>query len=156
MFDKSICRPDLARGPQFGGPAIEVNDDDHYLFMGLRIGYCYVYCVEKNAWIHFQITRGQWGTFVQPGSISCCFLWVRYRAKTRLTYTAATAADIQWRKMQWRIYAKWANSEVKACALSNNLCRLLYVGTIFSKPLNVLKRKIFVFIFALTFLANKI
>jgi len=44
-FDKSIRGPDLARGPQFGGPAIdeiEVNDDDHYLFMWLRIGYCYV------------------------------------------------------------------------------------------------------------------
>jgi len=55
----------------------------------------------------FQITRGRWGTFVQPGSISCCLLWVRYRVKARLAHTVATAADIQWHKMQWRIYAKW-------------------------------------------------
>jgi len=44
--------PDLARGPQFEGPAIEeveVNDDDHYLFMGLRISFCYGECVEQNA-----------------------------------------------------------------------------------------------------------
>jgi len=32
---------------------IEGNDDEQYLFMVLRIGYCYVQCVEQNAWIHF-------------------------------------------------------------------------------------------------------
>jgi len=26
-----------------------VNDDEHSLFMALRIGYCYVYYVEQNA-----------------------------------------------------------------------------------------------------------
>jgi len=55
----------------------------------------------------FQIIWGQWSTFVQPGSISCCFLWVKYGVKARLAPAVATAADIQWRKMQWHIYAKW-------------------------------------------------
>jgi len=68
-----------------------VNDDDHYRFMWLRIGFCYVY-VEKTPESIFQITRGRWGTFVQPGSISCCFLWVRYSIKARLAHTVATAA----------------------------------------------------------------
>jgi len=31
----------------------------------------------------FQITRGQWGTSVQPRSPYCCFLWVKYGVKTR-------------------------------------------------------------------------
>jgi len=31
---------------------IEVNHDEHSLFLGLRIGYSYV-CVEQHAWIHF-------------------------------------------------------------------------------------------------------
>jgi len=29
-----------------------MNDDEHSLFMALRIGYCHV-CVEQNAWIHY-------------------------------------------------------------------------------------------------------
>jgi len=32
---------------------MEVNDDEHSLFLGLRIGYNYVWRVEQNAWIHF-------------------------------------------------------------------------------------------------------
>jgi len=39
------------------------------------------------------------GIFVQPWSLSCCFLWVRYGVKTRLACTVAKAADIQWSKM---------------------------------------------------------
>ena len=35
------------------GRSIEVNDDEHCLFLALRIGYFYVYSVEQNAWIHF-------------------------------------------------------------------------------------------------------
>jgi len=35
----------------------------------------------------------------RPKSLSCCFLWVRYGVKTRLAYTVAKAADIQWSKM---------------------------------------------------------
>jgi len=84
-----------------------VNDDEYSLFMALRLGYCYLWCVEQNAWMLIQITRGQWGTFVQPGSISCCFLWVRYGVNARPACTVAKAADIQWRKMQWRICAEW-------------------------------------------------
>jgi len=30
-----------------------VSDDEQCLFMPLRIGDYYVYCVEQNAWIHF-------------------------------------------------------------------------------------------------------
>jgi len=43
---RSLCIEKWAR-------RIEVNDDEHSLFMALRIGYCYVYYVEQNAWIHF-------------------------------------------------------------------------------------------------------
>jgi len=39
--------------------------------------------VTFNAWNKksesiFQITRGQWGNFLQPWTLSCCVLWVRY------------------------------------------------------------------------------
>ena len=70
----SLDTPDIEEWAQ----RIEVNDDEHSLFMALRLGCCYLPCVEQNAWMLFQITWGQWGTFVQPVSISCCFLWVRY------------------------------------------------------------------------------
>jgi len=30
-----------------------VNDDEHYLFMALKIGYCCLSCVEQSFWIHF-------------------------------------------------------------------------------------------------------
>jgi len=30
-----------------------VNDDEDTLFLALRICYCYIYCVEQNAWNHF-------------------------------------------------------------------------------------------------------
>jgi len=63
--------------------------------------------VEQNACMLFQITRGQSGIFVQPGSISYCFLWVRYGVKARPACTVAKAADIRWRKMQLRICARW-------------------------------------------------
>jgi len=41
-----------------------VNDDEHSLFIALRIGYCYVaYNVwNKTSESIFQITRGRWGT----------------------------------------------------------------------------------------------
>jgi len=55
----------------------------------------------------FQFTRGQRGICVNPGSISCCFLWVRYRVKARLACTVAKAAVIHWLKMQGRIYVIW-------------------------------------------------
>jgi len=32
---------------------MEVNDYEHSLFLALRIGYCYMYCLEQNAWIDF-------------------------------------------------------------------------------------------------------
>jgi len=34
----------------------------------------------------------------------------------------ARSAGIQWRKIQWRIYANGANGKVEVCVLSNNLC----------------------------------
>jgi len=40
-----------------------VNDDEHSLFLELRIGYCYVKYAEQNALINFfRFTRGQCGT----------------------------------------------------------------------------------------------
>jgi len=74
--------------------------------------------------MRFQITRDQLGTFVQSGSIFCCFLWVRYGAKTRIACTVATVTmqifnggkciDVSVRN--------GANGKVEVCALSNNLC----------------------------------
>jgi len=52
-----------------------VNDDAHSLFMALRLGYCYVKGVEKTPECFFRLHEAsdEWGTFVQPRSISCCF-----------------------------------------------------------------------------------
>jgi len=53
-----------------------VSDDEHAPFMALRLIIVTYNVWNKTFWMLFQITRGQWGAFVQPGSISCCFLWV--------------------------------------------------------------------------------
>jgi len=36
---------------------VELNDDEYHLFMTLRIGYCYVWCVKQDAWLHFSEFR---------------------------------------------------------------------------------------------------
>jgi len=61
-------------------------------------------------------------TFVQPGSISCCFLWVRYWLMARPACTVAKAADIQWRKVQWHICAKWRQWQRWCVRPFYNLC----------------------------------
>ena len=38
---------------------IEVNDDEHSLFLALRIGYCYINVRNKTSEPIFQITQGQ-------------------------------------------------------------------------------------------------
>jgi len=56
-------------------------------------------CGTKRLGSIFQITRGQWGIFVQPRFLSCCFLLVRYGIKARLARTVAKAAKIPWSKI---------------------------------------------------------
>jgi len=82
-------------------------------------------------------------------------LWVRYGLKARPACTVANAADVKWHKMQWRIYARGANGKVEVCDLSNNNLCILYRHNFYEskniKKMNVLKRKIFVFIIASNF-----
>jgi len=106
---------------------IEVNDDEYSLFMVLRLGYCCVWCVEQNAWMLIQITRGQWGTFVQPGSISCCLIWVRYKVKASLRLQIFNGA-----KCSGVSVRNGANGKVEVC-MSFLIIYVLHLGTIFTK-----------------------
>ena len=48
-----VCRPTVEEWAL----GIEVNDNEHSLFLALSIRYCYVHSVEQNAWVHFSDYR---------------------------------------------------------------------------------------------------
>jgi len=80
--------------------------------------------------------------------------WVRYGVKARVACTVGKAADIQWRRMKWRICEMAPVAQLKCATFL--IIYVLYIGTIFTKvktlnKVNILKRKIFVFIFASKF-----
>jgi len=60
--------------------------------------------------------------YFRSARVYLLFFMDQIRVKARPACTVAKAENIQWRKMQWRICAKWHQWQSDVWALSNNLC----------------------------------